>query len=69
MKGKAIFLLVIFLLHILVGFGCSLIMGDMGEVKNHSLTTGMAHEHNNQPHNHADEHNHQINAMQNLSRS
>lgn len=52
MKSKAIFLLVIFLLNTLIGFGCAL--GMEGEAHVHK-----GHDHNNHNHDHATAHEHE----------
>jgi len=54
MKSKAIFLLVIFLLNTVVGFGCALGMEGNHDGKSHSHAKSPAHVHTE--HSHSDEH-------------
>jgi len=59
MKSKAIFLLVIFLLNTVVGFGCAFAMEENHDNENHSHTKAAIHEHKDHQHNHAEDHEHQ----------
>lgn len=56
MKSKAIFLLVIFLLNTVVGFGCALGMEENHDNDTHSHTKAAVHEHKDHQHNHAEDH-------------
>jgi ABC-type nickel/cobalt efflux system permease component RcnA len=66
MKSKAIFLLVIFLLNTVVGFGCALGMEENHNDENHSHAKAAVHEHKDHQHNHAKSHEHQIASMPGL---
>jgi hypothetical protein len=56
MKGKAVFLLVIFLLNTVVGFGCALAMDSNHDDENHSHAKSAAHVDKGHSHEHGDEH-------------
>ncbi|MFF5383322.1 hypothetical protein [Pedobacter suwonensis] len=65
MKSKAIFLLVIFLLNTVVGFGCALGMEE--DHDNHSHTKAAVHEHKDHQHNHGESHEHQVTSIPGLN--
>lgn len=58
MKSKAIFLLVIFLLNTVVGFGCALGMEGDHNDENHSHPESAHHVHKDQNHHHSGVHEH-----------
>lgn len=66
MKSKAIFLLVIFLLNTIVGFGCALGMEEDHHDENHSHESAH-HVHGDYDHHHSDGHEHQANPISGLN--
>jgi ABC-type nickel/cobalt efflux system permease component RcnA len=60
MKTKAAFLLVVFLLNTVVGFGCALGMQENHDDENHSHPRSAVHEHKDHQHNQVEDHEHQI---------
>lgn len=69
MKSKAIFLLVIFLLNTVVGFGCALGMEGDNHDENHSHAELAHHEHKDHDHHHSVNHEHKSSPLSGLNYS